>query len=107
MELARPYELLELRDGQSVEFGVVKVERGATTIYPAHEPEGKTVDVIRVHVPQSDKSHFPYYYDLTSARLVAQMGEELNRPDLPRLRFKITAQGIPPKLYYRVERRVL
>lgn len=102
-ELAKPYELLELQDGQSTSFSVLKWEKGATTVYPAHMPGGKVVDVLRVHVPQADKPHFPFYLDLTAASLVAQVEPHLKRPDLPRLRFRITAHGIPPKKRFTLE----
>ncbi len=105
-ELAKPYELLELQDGQSVAFSVLRFERGETTIYPGHKPEGKRINVLRVHVPVSDKPTFPSYYDLTSERLIAQLGAELARPDVSRLRFRITARGIPPKRTFEVVRTV-
>ena len=104
-ELPKPFELLELNDGESASFAVLRYEKGITTIVPAHMPGGKLVDVIRVHVPPADKPLFPHYFDLLAASLVAQVEPHLKRPDLARLRFTVTAHGIPPKKRFTVEVR--
>lgn len=106
-ELPKPYEILELKDGEFVAFRVLRVERGSTTIFPDHQPQGKVVDVLRVHVPPDDKPTFPHYWDILGARLNAQLSAELDRPDLPRLRFTVKAQGLQAKKYYSVLREVL
>lgn len=102
-EMQGPFELLDLSDGQSVSFRVVRWTAGEMTIFPPHQPGGKIVGVIRVHVPTEDKPAFPHYYDFTAATLRAQMEAHLKRPDLARLRFKITAQGIQPKKRFQVD----
>lgn len=102
-ELPKPYELLELQDSESVSFRVERWEKNQLTIVPRHQPQGKVVTVIRVHVPVSDKPQFPHYWDLTAASLVAQIEPQLKRADLRDLRFKITAYGAGPKKRFGVE----
>ena len=102
-ELASPVELIDLQDGESKTFRVLSWEKAPLTIRPPHRPEGKTITAIRVHVPAEDKPTFPHYWDLTATTLVAQMEPQLKRPDLPRLRFTILAQGIGPKKRFSVE----
>jgi hypothetical protein len=101
-ELQGPFELLELQDGQSASFRALKYDKGTHTIFPAHAPGGKLLTTIRVHVPPEDKPLFPYYWDLTQSTLVAQIEPHLQRPDLARLRFTITARGIGPRKRFEV-----
>lgn len=102
-ELPSPVELLELQDGQSASFKALRYDKGTLRIVPDHQPGGKTVTTLRVHVPLEDKPLFPHYWDLTASTLVAQIEPHLQRPDLPTLRFKITARGIGPRKRFEVE----
>lgn len=103
-ELPGPSNILELRDGESVSFTAVRFETGEATITPAHAPQGKRVNVLRVHVRAQDHPVFPHYWDITSARLYAQLLPQLRITGSLIVRWTITARGIPPKKYYSVER---
>lgn len=96
-EIPKPVEVLELQHGEAVTFHVERWEKGQLTIFPAHAPQGKLVDVIRVHVKHTDKEHFPYYYDLTASSLVAQIEPQLRRTDYQGITFRVTAFGFGAK----------
>src|SRR5712691_7929113 len=98
-ELAKPYSMLDLANGESVAFTVVRYETGDTIITPPHAPDGKHVKVLRLHVRREDKPDFPPYYDITSTRLYPQL-----LPQLQIAKWRITARGFPPKRYFSVER---
>lgn len=103
--LPDPRELLELQDGESATFRVLAWERGEATIKPRHQPEGKDVPHLRLHVPTTDKAHFPYYWDIHSKTLVAQLTPQLERADASRLVFVVTARGVGEKKRFTVETR--
>lgn len=96
-ELEKPFSPLELMDGQSISFRVVRYELGVQTIFPEHAPQGKIVNVARVHVRPEDKPDFPHYWDITSAKLHALILPQLRIEGVFTRRFTITAHGIPPK----------
>lgn len=102
-ELPDPRELLELGDGQSATFRVVKWELGEAVIKPRHQPDGKDVPHLRIHVTAQDKAHFPYYWDVHAKTLVAQLRPQLERADVARLRFTVTARGVGEKKRFTVE----
>ncbi|MGH7479729.1 MAG: hypothetical protein ACREJ8_09125 [Candidatus Methylomirabilales bacterium] len=95
--LPGPYELLDLQHEGAVAFRVVRFEEGDIEIKTTQVPEGKVVEVCRVHVPREDKPTAPFYWDITSKTLCAEILPHLKRPDLSRLRFKVTAFGVAPK----------
>ncbi len=103
-ELDKPLNPLELGDGEKVSFTVVRWELGETLIAPQHAPQGKRVQVLRLHVRPEDKAEFPPWWDITSTRLYAQLVPQLRILGLLTTRWVITAQGFPPKKYFRVER---
>lgn len=104
-DLDKPMSVLELQDGQSLSFRVVRFELGTATIKPAHAPDGKLVQVLRVHVRPQDKPAFPHYWDITSTRLYAQLLPQLRVESLFSRLFTITARGIPPKRNFTLEVR--
>ena len=102
-ELQGPVELLELQDGQSASFRALRYDKGTLKIFPRTVQQGKIITALRVHVPPEDKPLFPHYWDLTATTLVAQLEPHLQRPDITRLRFKITARGISVHKRFEVE----
>jgi hypothetical protein len=73
--LPPPYEILELQPGVPVDLEIVAYRIGRITIkprFPGAPPE-KTVAAVRVFLTERCKPTFPHYYDITSARLVAQL----------------------------------
>jgi hypothetical protein len=105
MPILEPYEVLELQDGQSIAFHVERYEEGTMFIKPTATPEGKDVEVCRVFVPVADKSHFPYYYDLTAKTLRAQLVPMLPSVIAGRRLITITKRGVAPKARFTVEVR--
>ena len=103
-ELARPINVLELQDGESQTFRVVRFELGEEVIFPLHAPNGKRVRVLRLHVSAADKPDFPHYWDVTSTRLYAQLLPQLQVAGLLSAKWTVTARGIQPKKYFTVER---
>jgi len=103
-ELPKPLNVLELQDGESRRFTVTRFEQGEETIFPGHAPQGKKIQVLRVHVRPEDVEHAPYYWDITSSRLVAQLRPQLALVGNLTVRWQVTAHGIAPKKYFTVER---
>ena len=103
MGLSEPYEILELQDGETLSTHILAFEQGELTIKPAHAPGGKTIMAIRLTVPTTEKTHFPYYWDATSKTLTAQLLPLL--PEIIKLQrlVKITKRGVAPAARFTVE----
>ena len=103
--LSGPYEILELADGQSAEFTVLRYEVGSVTIHPRWMPPGseKTIRAIRCFVDRRDKPLGPDYWDITSQLLVAQLDTLFKQVNKLPVRIKITAHGYAPKKRYALE----
>lgn len=104
-ELAGPYEIFELTDGETRQLRITKWMTGNVTIYPPHKPTGKVVTALRVHVPSDTKDFFPYYWDITGKTLVAQMVPYLEQPGYQDKVFVVTKHGIAPKARFTLEVR--
>lgn len=104
-ELAGPFEIFELTDGQTYTMRVTSWQTGSVTIYPAHKPTGKVIKALRVGVPKEIKSDFPPYWDITSQRLIAQMQPYLEQPGYRDKVFTITKYGVAPKARFTLEVR--
>lgn len=102
VKLEGPYEILELGDGGSLELHPTAFTTGTMVIHPRWLPAGKTIKVIRIWVPESDKPLFPDYFDITASTLVAQLEPILRASDLRGLAITITKHGIAPKARYQV-----
>lgn len=104
VQLAEPFNALELQDGESVSFTVLRWETGERVIYPGHAPAGKQVKVLRVHVPLADVGHFPAWWDITSTRLYALLLPQFQLVGNLVVRWTVTAHGFQAKKYFSVER---
>lgn len=104
-ELKGPYEIFELVDREVRELTITNWEQGRVTIYPPHQPTGKVINALRVHVPAETKDFFPYYWDITSKTLVAQMVPYLEAGGYQGKRFIITKYGVAPKARFSLEVR--
>lgn len=102
-ELKGPYEVLDLNDGDSLVLRIKDWQLGTITIYPPHKPTGKTVRALRVFVQEGTKLSFPYYWDLTSQRLGAQLEPYLQQPGYQDKVFTITKHGVAPKAHFTLE----
>ena len=102
-KLKGPYEILELGDGETLTTRITAWEEGEVEIHPAYKPEGKLVAALRMHVPKEDKEFFPYYWDVTSTTLVAQLKPWLEEPGFERRTYKITKHGVAPRARFTLE----
>ena len=89
-------EILELEDGETKTLTISDWTLGEMDITPRHGGGMKRIRVLRLHVPPSQKSFGPTYWDVTGQTLIEQMLPFLNRPDFARKRYSITKQGVPP-----------
>lgn len=103
-ELPKPYEIYEWSEGESREFTILKYERGELEIQPRDGRDPKMITVLRLHVPEGEKPEFPHYWDMTSARLTAQLLGMLPPPGGLPLRVSITAIGRAPRTHFSVSR---
>ncbi len=94
--LAGPFDILELDPGASKSLLISAATLGTMVIHPAHAPAGKTIQVLRVHVDEADKPQFPFYYDLTSQTLIAQLAPQVTFAGYRPRRFLITKVGSGP-----------
>lgn len=104
-ELPGPYEILELRDKESIVLRIRDWRLGIMRIHPrvAGAPPEKVVKVLRLYVPRDLKVTGPDYYDVTSQTLIYQLLPFLQTPDFRTKTFKITAHGIAPRKRFTVE----
>jgi len=101
-ELSKPYEILEWRDGESRTFTIESWETGTLTINPRDGRPPKEIEVLRLHVPPSEKPTYPPYWDITSARLVSQLKSLLETHRGARRQVQVTAIGRPPQTHFSV-----
>ena len=101
--LPEPMELLDLPDGGVLTTRVLRFEEGEATIKTGRIPDGKVVAVTRIHVPQGDKAHFPFYYDITSKTLRAQLVPLLPGIIARGVRITVTKHGVAPAARFTLE----
>lgn len=103
-ELSKPYEIYEWVDGATEEWTVLSWELGQLEIVLRERAGTKLIDVLRIHVPPEEKEHEPYYWDLTSARLTAQLRGVLSTAGRGPMRISVTAIGAAPRTHFSVTR---
>ena len=102
-KLQGPYEILELADGETLETRIMRWQEGEVEIHPAYQPEGKMIRALRIHVPETEKEYFPFYWDVTSQTLLAQLKPYLERPGYEVRTYKITKHGVAPRARFSLE----
>jgi hypothetical protein len=100
--LAGPFDLLELQPGESKSLEVQAATLGTMVIHPSYAPQGKTIQVLRLHVLEADKPTFPYYYDVTSQTLIAQLAPQVTFAGYKPRRFTITKVGSGPSARFQL-----
>jgi len=107
--LQGPYELLELADRQSAVLRVISWEQGSIVIHPKYEgaPAEKEVEALRVHLAAGAKAYPPYYWDITSKTLIAQLLPLLLERGFEHYEYVVTAFGVAPRKRFTLERRPL
>lgn len=98
-----PYEILELADGQTLELEVEEWKVGKMLLTPKSTGVEKVIKVLRVWVPKEKKDFFPYYWDITSQTLIAQLEPHLSRSDLRKYKYAITKHGVAPRARFTLE----
>lgn len=101
--LSEPFELLDLPDRGVLETTVQRFEEGSATITLRTTGEVKTVEVLRIHVPQAAKPVGVPYWDITSKTLRAQLLPLLKSANTRARRFRITKMGLAPTARFQVE----
>lgn len=107
--LVGPYELLDLPDRGSVRFVPVSSEFGSMLIHPRSEgaPAEKEIPVLRVHIKAEFKAYPPYYWDITSKFVHAQLRPMLGESGFENYLYTITKYGVAPRARFTVEREAL
>ncbi len=96
-QLEGPYEIFELSDGESFSTRVEGWKQGEVKIHPAKKPDGKMIKALRIDVPKSSKQYFPWYWDITSQTLIAQLIPFLESPGYAQKIYTITKHGVAPR----------
>jgi hypothetical protein len=105
VELKSPFDILELRDGESKVITPVHFELGEMEIHPRYygAPPSKKIEVLRVYVPRAEKPAGADYWDITSKTLIYSFLPFLRAPEYKGRSFKITAYGVAPSKRYSIE----
>lgn len=101
--LPEPYEIIDLYAGQARQFHVLRHELGKTRIVPRDGREPKEVQVLRLHVPISDKPLAPHWWDLTSKRGIVGMLGFLESGVPKDTLFRLTKVGTGPAGAYQID----
>ena len=101
--LEPPAELMDLEDGESKTFRVLRWEEGDLEIRPRAAPAGKMVTAIRMWVPPEDKPAGAPYWDATAGNLVARLKPMLEELVASGRRIRVTKEGTPPMARHRVD----
>lgn len=102
-KLEGPYELLDLPDGGILETKITGYDVGEMDIHPGYSDLIKQITGLRIHVPPEMKDYFPYYWDITSQTLVAQLLPYLEKTGYGAKTFKITKHGVAPRARFTLE----
>lgn len=100
--LEPPVELLDLADGASETFRVLRWERGEIEIRPRHAPAGRIITAVRLHVPPEDKPAGAPYWDATAGNLIARLLPVLDELVTTGQRIRVTKRGTPPSARHEV-----
>jgi len=101
--MSEPFEILELRDGETAVLVPVRWELGKATITPRDGRPPKEIRVLRVHVDPADKPTVPAYWDITSQHLIAALLPYLEQMPGHRWRFTIRKHGWDARARFRLE----
>ncbi len=96
-------ELLDLADGASETFRVLRWEKGELEIQPRQAPSGRIVTAVRMHVPQEDKPLGAPYWDATAGNLVARLLPVLDGLVASGRKIRVTKHGAPPFARHQVD----
>ena len=105
-ELPGPYEILDLKDGESVRLRVVSWERGVAGFHFRRLPPGEVemVRVLRVHLAAGSKAYPPHYWDIHQKRVISQLLPLLLARGWQHYEYAVTKHGRPPEAWFTVEK---
>jgi hypothetical protein len=103
--LAKPYEYLELRSGESVILQPIKYEIGTASITKNSGDDAgtKTIDILRLFYDKDPLTPGIDYYDISGATLIYQLMPMLDKVITGKKSVKITAFGQAPRKRFTVE----
>lgn len=101
--LPAPAEILDLADGESVEFRVLRWEDGELEIRARGAPAARKVRTLRMHVPPEDKPVGAPYWDATAGNLVARLLPILDMVVRDGRRLRVTKHGVAPAARHQVD----
>lgn len=96
MDVAPPYDILELADGESRDLTVTEMGTGSMVITPRDGRPAREIRVTRLTVPQSTKAAPPDYWDVTSQLIQPTLQALLSAPGALPKRIRITKSGSGP-----------
>lgn len=100
--LSGPFEILELGDRGTKELMINEYKVGRMLIHPRPGGQPKEIIALRVWVPDTIKTLYPDYYDITSQTLIAQLLPTLEAGDFELKRFTIQKFGTGPSARFSV-----
>lgn len=102
--LEGPYEFLLLEPEVKRTFHVIRYDIGQAQTHPPWTKEGTLVwnEIVRIHLPTTEKPLYPYYYDFGQKTLVPQLKALLPRAAMERVGISIEAVGFGPKKRFSV-----
>jgi hypothetical protein len=101
--LEPPIRLLDAESGGTWSFEVERVEWGDVFVQPRSEPNKLLTRALRLHLPQTDESEAPDWWDVTSKQLQVALGPLLPWVIERRRRLRIRQVGTPPRVAYSVD----
>ena len=101
--LEPPAELLDLEEGASETFRVLRWKYGELEIQPREAPAGKIVPAVRMWVPPEDKPLGAPYWDATAGNLIARLLPMLDQLVASGRQIQVTKYGQPPSARHRVD----
>ena len=87
----------------SITLHVLSFEDGTTRIVNSQAPDGKEIEILRLHVPPEEKPAGVHYYDTGSKLLIAQLKPLLPNIVSQKRAVTITKYGVQPKARFKVE----
>lgn len=103
--LPPPYEIVELEPGKPQVFDFTDYKIGKVSISPRWPgaPPIKEVLAIRLYAREGAKEYYPFYWDLTPARLTHHLAGMLTKGVPEGKKLKITRDIAGPRAHFGVE----
>ncbi len=102
--LEGPYEFAEVVEGKPLILSPTSFEIGKAQTHPPWTPAGTMIwyEIVRIHVPTTQKPLFPYYWDFGQKTLVPQLKALLPTAKLQNASITVEAVGTGPKKRFSV-----